>query len=202
MSQAVILAKVEDLGAGISVEQARAQKAASLSQLWHRWGSEPRSGRSRTRNGRPRCPVRGFDHSSAHDRGLVGVALGTARLGLDVMRWRAVPNSVARWLAKLAGREQERDPAEPEWCVKEWTRLEAVVKYLGGSVAGEWRRTSVGDEPSAVRRFEAAGGRVDTWELPVGAVSIAHWRPSTLSLDCPGPEVSRVRFHVSSMFGE
>lgn len=185
MTPAVVFVALGDVGPGASRVQMRAHKARMLDALWRRMGQEPQAVLSRTRAGRPRCAREGFDISTAHDRGLVGVAVGSVRVGLDVMRWRAVPPSVSAWLnvlPHLAG--QPRGSGEGAHVV-EWTRLEAVIKYLGGSVLREWSLTTVGTKPSSVCRFVGAGGKVNSWHLPEGAVSLARWKPSHVFVLAP-----------------
>lgn len=185
MTGTVTLVSIDDLGPAASLTMVRAHKAVMLDALWRRMGLEPHRTRSRTRAGRPRCAKEGFDLSTSHDRGLVGVALGTARIGLDVMRWRTVPASVSAWLATLPSTGEAPGNAGRDRCVREWTEVEAVIKYLGGSVVQEWLRTAHGKEPSSLGRFVAAGGQIQTWGSPRGAASVAHWKPGRILLRAP-----------------
>ena len=81
----------------------------------------------RTKNGKPYLEKGEAEFSLTHTDGLVAVAVGTQRVGLDAERRRSRKIDVL--VSRLRPREREEDFFEL------WTAKEAYVKYLGGTLA-------------------------------------------------------------------
>lgn len=128
----------------------------------------------------------GHDFSITHDDGLVGVALGEVRLGLDAMRWRTVRPAVAGWLRGLPDLATGTRVTGPWAALVRWTQVEAVIKYAGASLLQEWHHSQRG-RPTVIDRFVGAGGRLRTWTSTEGVVSLAHWRPCDIAVLAASP---------------
>ncbi len=80
-----------------------------------------------TKHGKPYLEKGGCEFSLTHTDGLIAVAVGTQRVGLDAERRR--PRKTDALLSRLTPAEREEDFFEL------WTVKEAYVKYLGGTLA-------------------------------------------------------------------
>lgn len=113
-------------------------------------------------HGKPRLAGRPDDpgFSLTHSGGLVGVALGTGPVGVDVERRR--PLSDLDGLARHALSAAERDAALPgaEGFLVTWTRKEALLKATGTGLASPMDAITLSapDTPARVLDWPDAGG--------------------------------------------
>ncbi|WP_406832911.1 hypothetical protein ABEG17_08790 [Pedococcus sp. KACC 23699] len=104
-------------------------------------------------HGRPLIVGEAVKVSVTHTAGLVGVALSVdAPVGLDV---EVVRDLSARDVGHLAGVLGVRDGDAPEVVLRQWTRLESVVKATGDGIAGDLSGLTLGaaTEPPAVHAY-------------------------------------------------
>jgi len=127
--------------------------------------------------GKPHGKVRaeGIELSVSHSGDWVGLAIGTAPVGLDVEQIdpKLDVDGVARMslapeeLAELAGAADK-----PRAFARYWTRKEALLKATGDGIAGlQSVVVSAPDQPGAVVRWEGHDGPACLLDLPVGRPS-------------------------------
>ncbi|WP_344149117.1 4'-phosphopantetheinyl transferase family protein [Kribbella yunnanensis] len=151
--------------------------------------------------GKPHGKVRaeGVELSVTHSGEWVGVAIGTAPVGLDVERIDAAQDvdGVARM--SLAPEEQLvlrgfEGGEKARAFTRYWTRKEALLKATGdGIAAGLWTVVVSGpDEPAAVVRWEGRDGPAHLVDVRVGEASAGADHPLDVQVGGPAADADHL----------
>lgn len=120
-------------------------------------------------HGKPRLAARGDDpgFSMTHSGDLVGVALGTGPVGVDVERHRPLSGLDGLAAHALSAAERSAHPLEPAPFLVTWTRKEALLKATGAGLSLPMDALTLSPPDGPPRVLEWSGVTGDWWVADV-----------------------------------